>query len=129
MIERVVSLNLCIESGLEDVDAQELAELAIQLRGQLLELDVERVDLAVGGETPPGTRSSEAFVAGALVVSLAQCSGLLTALVDTVRSWISCIGGRSVRLEIDGDVLEVTGIKSQEQSQLIQAWIDRHSHR
>lgn len=127
MIERVVPLGLSIRADREDADAEELAELAAQLRGQLLELDVERVDLAVRGQAPPGTRAGDALVAGALVISLVQSSGLLTALIDVVQLWISCIGGRSVRLEIDGDVLEVTGIGSQDQRELIQAWIDRHT--
>jgi hypothetical protein len=127
MVERVVLLRVCIYTGSNEADPEELTELGTQLREQLLELDVERVDFAVGGQTPPGTRAGEAFVAGALVVTLVQSSGLLTALIDMVQLWISRIGGRSVRLEIDGDVLEVTGIGLQDQRELIQAWIDQHT--
>ena len=60
---------------------------------------------------------------------LAQSSGLLTKLIETVQSWISRGGERSVRLEIDDDVLEVTGITREDQRKLIQAWIDRHADR
>ena len=46
-----------------------------------------------------------------------------------MKSWISLSGGHSVKLEIDGDVLEVNGITRRDQRQLIQAWIDRHTDR
>jgi hypothetical protein len=90
MTERVARLGLCIETG-SDADAAELAGLAVDLREQLLELDIERADPATAGQAPPGRRS--------------------------------------VKLEIDGDVLEVTGITRRDQRELIQAWIDRHADR
>jgi len=126
MTERIVRLGLCIETDSE-ADAEGLAKLAVDLREQLLELDIERADPASAGQAPPGTRAGEIVVAGALTVMLAQSSGLLTALVKTVQSWVSLSGGRSVKLEIDGDELEVTGITRADQRELIQSWIDRHS--
>jgi hypothetical protein len=126
MTERVARLGLCIETGSE-ADAEELAELAVHLREQLLKLDIERADPATMGQAPPGTRAGEIWVAGALTVMLAQSSGLFTALIETVQSWVSLIGGRSVKLEIDGDVLEVNGITREDQRELIHAWIDRHT--
>ena len=126
MTERIVGLGLCIETDSE-ADAEELSKLAVDLREQLLELDIERADPASAGQAPPGTRAGEVFVAGALTVMLAQSSGLLTALVETVQSWVSLSGERSVKLEIDGDELEVTGITRADQRELIQSWIDRHS--
>jgi hypothetical protein len=128
MTDRVARLGLCIEAG-SDSDAEELAELAVQLREQLLELDIERADPATAGQAPPGTRAGEIFVAGALTVMLALSKKLLTALTETVQSWVSLSGGRSVKLELDGDVLEVTGITRRDQRELIQVWIDRHTDR
>ncbi|MGH3798683.1 MAG: effector-associated constant component EACC1 [Pseudonocardiaceae bacterium] len=126
MTEWLARLGLRIETDPE-ADAEELAKLAVDLREQLLELDIERADPAIAGQAPPGTRAGEIFVAGALTVMLAHSSGLLTALVETVQSWISLSGGRSVKLQIDGDELEVTGITRADQRELIQAWVDRHS--
>ena len=60
---------------------------------------------------------------------LAQSSGLLAAIVETVKSWASLSRERSVKLEVDGDVLEVNGITRSDQRELIQAWIDRHTDR
>ena len=128
MAERVTRLGLWIETDSE-ADAEELAGLAVDLREQLLELDIERVDPATAGQAPPGTRAGEIFVAGALTVMLALSQKLLTALTETVQSWVSRGGGRSVKLELDGDVLEVTGITRRDQRELIQAWIDRHADR
>lgn len=128
MTERVTRLDLHIAAGLE-ADAAELAELAMDLREQLLELDIERVDQVTVGPVPPGARTGEIFLAGALTVLLAQSSKLLTALIETVQSWVSRDGGRSVKLDIDGDVLEVTGITRKDQRELIQIWIDRHTDR
>jgi hypothetical protein len=34
-----------------------------------------------------------------------------------------------VRLELDGDELEVNGISSRRQDQLIKMWLDRHAGR
>ncbi len=128
MTERVARLGLCIVAGSE-ADAEELAELTVHLREQLLELDIESADPATVGQAPPGTRAGEIVVAGALTVMLARSSGLLTKLIETVQSWVSLSGGRSVKLELDGDVLEVTGITRADQRELIQVWIDRHTDR
>lgn len=121
-------MGLCIETDL-DAGPEELAELAVQLREQVLELDIESAEPTTAGRAPQGTRTGEILVAGALTVMLAQSSGLLTALIETVRSWVSLSGARSVRLEIDGDELEVTGVSRSDQRELTQAWIDRHSDR
>lgn len=128
MTERVARLGLCIEAG-KEVDAEELAELAVSLRELLLELDIESADPVTAGQAPPGTRSGEIFVAGAMTVMLALAKKLLTALTETVQSWVALGGRRSVKLEIDGDVLEVNGITRADQHALIQAWIDRHTDR
>lgn len=128
MAERIARLDLAIEAG-PGIDAEELAALAVQLRTQLLELDIESAEPATLGQAPPGTRAGEVLLAGALTVMLAQSSGLLTAVVETVKSWASLSRERSVKLELDGDVLEVTGITRTDQRELIQTWIDHHADR
>ncbi|MGH3684850.1 MAG: hypothetical protein ACRDRU_18525 [Pseudonocardiaceae bacterium] len=128
MTERVAQLGLRIETDPE-ADAAELAELAVGLREWLLELDIESADSLTAGQAPPGTRAGEIVVAGALTVMLTLSKKLLTALTETVQSWVCALGGRSVKLEIDGDVLEVTGITRDDQRELIEAWISRHTDR
>ena len=110
-----------------DADEQELAELTDQLRRDLLDLDVEAVDPASVGRAPPGTKGLDALAIGGLVVRLARSTGVLTAVVGTIQSWLSRQRGRRVRIEMDGDSIEVTGISSHDQQRLIDAWIARHA--
>lgn len=108
-------------------DEQRLEELALQLRGELLQLDdVRSVEPLRGGETPEGTRSALALVAGSLVAGLA--SGKMQAVVGLVLDWLRRAGGqRTVRLEIDGDVLELQGVSSEVQAKLVDDWLRRRA--
>jgi Effector Associated Constant Component 1 len=127
MTEQVAALALQVDAG-ADEDAEELAELTRQLRAELLQLDVEAVEPATAGEPPPGTRAVEALALGGLIVSLVKSAGTLASVVNAVRSWLGG-GQRSVKLELDGDVLEVTGVSGSQQQALINAWIERHAAR
>ena len=121
--------ELRVQVDAEDADAEEIAELTQQLRRALLELDVDAVEPMPEGNAPPGTKAGEALALGALLVSLVNASGLLAAVVDAIQSRVAGRGPRSVRLELDGDVLEVSGISSRRQDQLIKVWLDRHAGR
>jgi len=111
----------------EDADVEEIAGLTRQLRRALLELDVDAVQPMPAGEAPPDAKAGEALALGGLIVSLVNASGLLASVVDAIQSWMAGRGPRSVRLELDGDVLEVSGISSRRQDQLIAVWLDRHA--
>jgi hypothetical protein len=126
MTERLAQLDVRIEAE-PDADREELVALAERLREWLLPVGVESVGLVAAGPAPSGTRSAGVFVAGVLTVLFARSSELLGKLVDVVQSWLSSSGARSVRLELDGDVLEVTGITRGDQRELIRTWIDRHA--
>ena len=125
MPEQTTQLMLDIDAG-PDVDEEELAELTHQLRGELLELDVEAVDLVRAGEAPERAKVGDPITWGALLVALAASGGVLTTLINTLQSWLTRHERRSVTLEIDGDKLEVSGISSEEQQRLINAWLSRH---
>lgn len=118
-----------LQVRLEDTedDAEELEELTRQLRDELLLLEVDHVERVPAGEAPAGTRSGELAAVGALLVGIAGHPGLLPAVVDTVRGWLARVGQRSVKLQMDGDVLEVTGISSRQQEQLVNTWLARHA--
>jgi hypothetical protein len=110
-----------------DSDDQEVDELTAQLRRALLDLDVESVDRVKQGEVPPGVRGSDVLVLGTLVVTLANSARILATLVNTVQAWLSGGSQRSVKLQIDGDILEVAGLSSSDQRRLIANWIERHT--
>ena len=125
MQERLTTLGLQVAVG-PIIDAEEVAEATLQLRRELLDLDVEAVDLQPGGEAPPGSRAVELAALGALVVTFAQ-SQLLGPVVAAVRSWLAGAPQRSVKLELDGDLLELTGVSSKEQRRLTDEWLRRHT--
>jgi hypothetical protein len=119
-----LELRVQLEAG-EDPEAVD--ELTARLRRQLLELDVDAVERPSAGEPPPGTRGLETLALGTLIVKLARTPELLGMLTGAVRSWLSTQGKRTVKLEIDGDVIEVTGVSSSQQDRLIEAWIERNA--
>jgi hypothetical protein len=119
-------LALTVDLG-AGIDEEELERLARSLRAELLELDVDAVEPAAGDPAPENSRAIEALMVGALIIRLAQTSDALSSLVHTVRGWIGSNGDRSVRLELDGDVLELTGASDDERQRLVDAWIERHA--
>jgi hypothetical protein len=126
MEERLVALGIQVAPSPDD-DAEQVAEATLGLRRELLDLDVDAVELPRVGEPPPGTRAVELAALGALVVTVAK-SGLLTPVVAAVQSWLARSQPRSVKLELDGDVLEVTGVSSKDQQRLIDEWLRRHTN-
>jgi hypothetical protein len=47
-------------------------------------------------------------------------------VISAITSWVGSVHQRSVKLEIDGDSIEVTGISSADQRRLIDDWLRRH---
>jgi len=127
MEERPATLGIQLAVG-ADADAEEVAEATLQLRRELLDLDVEAVEQPRAGQPPPGTRAVELAALGALAVTVTQ-SGLLSPVVAAVRAWLAGAPQRSIKLELDGDVLELTGLSSNEQRRLTDEWLRRHESR
>jgi hypothetical protein len=125
MLDQTIQLILNIDAGPE-ADVEELEQLTLQLRGELVELDVEAVDLVRAGEVPDRAKAGDPITWGALLVALTASGGVLTTLINAIQSWLTRHERRSVTLEIDGDRLEVTGVSVEEQQQMINAWINRH---
>jgi hypothetical protein len=127
MKDQPTTLGIGVAVG-ADADAEDVAEATLQLRRELLDLDVDAVEVPRAGEPPPGARAVDLAAIGALVVTLGQ-SQLLTAVVAAVQSWLSRSPRRSIKLELGGDVLELTGVSSDEQRRLTEEWLRRHDGR
>jgi hypothetical protein len=125
MHARPATLGIQLGVGPDD-DAEEVAEATLQLRHELLELDVDAVELPKTGEAPPGTRAVELAALGALAVTVAK-SQLLGPVVAAIRAWLAASPQRSIKLELDGDTLELTGLSSNEQRRLTDEWLRRHA--
>lgn len=112
----------------EGADEARLEQLALLLRQELLVLDVRTVEPYRDGAAPEGTRGALAAVAGVLSVSLAPSLQVLGSVVAVVREWLGRVGdGRTVKLTINGDVIELTRTSTDVQQQLVDAFVRRHS--
>jgi hypothetical protein len=116
-----------IELSEEGADAERLDILTGYLRQELLDLDAGQVRPLRAGEVPAGVRAFDVVAVGGLVVSLIS-SDALRAVVTTVRNWLA--RGQStthaVRLEIDGDALDLSAASTAEQERLIELFVTRH---
>jgi hypothetical protein len=126
MSQRVARLSVWVDAG-PGADAEELDELTLQLRRELCDLEVESVELARSRRAPAGARAVDVLALGTLAVTLVKSSAVLTAVVNAVQAWLTAPGRRRVKLELDGDVLEVAGLSAADQHQLIASWIARHA--
>jgi hypothetical protein len=52
---------------------------------------------------------------------------VLRTVADTIVGWLGRQQARSVKLTLDGDTLELTGVSSDEQERLIDLWVARHA--
>jgi hypothetical protein len=125
MAEHPATLGVQVAVG-PDGEAEEVAQAALQLRRELLDLDVDAVEVPGAGEPPPGSRAVDVAALGALVVNIAD-SQLLAAVVAAVRSWLAGSSRRSIKLQLGGDALELTGVSSKDQRRLTDEWLARHT--
>ncbi len=100
-----------------------------QLRQQLHEVGALEIlrGAAPGVPVPENTRGLDVETLGTLMVAVLG-SGGLTALVASVRDWLGrgTRDARSVRIEIAGDVLELTGVTDDEHDRLVALFLARH---
>lgn len=111
-------------SARASLTGEELDAATRETRAALLGLGLtpDQVRLADHADVPTGARAGDALAIGQLVVSLVNSAGLLAAVVSTVQARLGGASPRSARLEIDGDAIEVTGISSAQQQELIAQW-------
>jgi hypothetical protein len=112
----------------EDADPERLDTLTSYLRADLIAHDVEDVSPLPADTIPPGARSGIATVIGGLLVNLGDAADGLAAVVSAVTQWLkrSDTPDRVVRIELDGDVLELHHPTPADQERLIQLFIGRH---
>lgn len=119
--------QLHVELEVADADQGELARHTSRLRRDLLELDVERVEVPSSGPAPAGARALDLETIGALIITVQEGRTVLMAVVDRLRDWVARDEDRSVKLTINGDSIELTRVSSEDQSRLIEVWLDRRT--
>lgn len=124
-----MALELRLQISEEEADAARLAEVTGYLRTELLQLDVENVTTAQSGDVPPGARVVSVAAVGTLLVALGQSVDGLRSVVSAIRDWLHRGEGtqRTVRLELDGDALELSQASAADQERLIELFVSRHA--
>jgi hypothetical protein len=124
-----MDLELRLQISEDGADAERLAALTGYLRAELLQLDVEDVTAWQAGEAPPGARVVGVAAVGALLVALGQSADGLRAVVSAISTWLRRGEGtrRTVRLELDGDALELSQASAADQERLIELFVSRHA--
>jgi hypothetical protein len=105
-----------------DADATELEHATSQLREELLELDLERVDRPTE-PAPPGSRGRDVAALGTLIVG--ACRGAFGAVLTAVQSWVARLSSRSATIASDGDSLEPTNASHEDQRRLVESFLAR----
>jgi hypothetical protein len=124
---QITHVSIHVEADVPD-DLERLDILTARLRHELAALALDAIHPLPAAAPPAGAKGIDAAVAGGLLVSLANSPALLEALVHTVGDWIVRVGARQVRVELDGDVLEISRASATDQRQLVEQWIERHAH-
>lgn len=121
--------ELRLQLSEEGADTERLAALTGYLRSELVQLDVEDVKALPASESPPGTRAFGVAIVGALLIGLGQSTEGLRSVVSVIRAWLRHGegNGRTVRLELDGDALELSQASEGDQKQLIELFIRKHT--
>ncbi|WP_410649883.1 hypothetical protein [Amycolatopsis sp. cmx-4-54] len=118
-----------VRLGEDGADAERVDQLAGYLREALVERGIADVRALTAGPAPPGSRGFDVATVGGLLVTLGQSAEGLRSVVAAVRDWLSRGGRvkRTVRLEIDGDVLELSEATLTDQDKLVDLFVSRHS--
>jgi len=119
-------LSVVVQPG-SDTDSEELAQLADRLRAELLDLGVDAVPRPARGEAPEDVKGAGLLAAAELVVGLVASPAVLASVIDAVQSWLGRNRARSVKLTLEGDSLEVSGVSSAEPERLIDLWVTCHA--
>jgi hypothetical protein len=109
----------------DDADPETLEELTLELREEVLGLDVAAVDQPSAGPAPDGSRGVDAAALGTLLVTLTTPE-VLPSLLDLLKTWLSGRRGGGVRITLGGDTLELDNASRAERKALVDDWLRRH---
>lgn len=109
-------------------DQARLDQLTRLLRDELRQLDLADVRPGPSHPAPPGAKGPAASTVSTLAVAL-MGSGGLAAVITAVRAWLDRghEAPRSIRVEVDGDVLELSGATTAEHDRLVSLFLTRHA--
>jgi hypothetical protein len=119
--ERCVVIDVVVDLGLgASADAEELDQATRDLLRELGELDVE-VSRAEGGPAPDGARVADVLALGTLMLKVgAKAYG---PVARVLQGWLSRRSGRSIKLTLGADSVEISGGSDAYQRQMIETFL------
>lgn len=119
-------VEIRVDVGLDlEADDLELEDSTLALREELLELDVDSVERPLSGPPPEGAKAVEVALGATLIVAAGK--EVITAVVSKVAGWVGRDRGRSVKLQLGEDTIEITDPSKEEQRRLLEAFLARHA--
>lgn len=100
---------------------RELDDVTRMLNQEIRSLDVESVEMIGDGSIPLGSKGVSVALIGGLIVKLLS-SDALKNVIAAVRAWASRDSGRSAKLVIGGNSIEIANITAQQQQHLIETF-------
>jgi hypothetical protein len=115
----------------EGADAVRVDLLTGFLRTELLALADSDVEVSVlhRGQLPAGTRAVDVAALGGLLVRLGQSTSAVRSILSGIVRWLerSPNRGRTVRIELEGDVLVLSEATAAEEARLVDLFVARHA--
>jgi hypothetical protein len=120
-----VDADVKIELVEPDGDREILDELMLDLRQELLQVDVDSVSTVPAGPAPPGSKGLDMAAAAALLVQVQGSVAALSTVVSAVRTWLQRgkPSGTSVKLTIGDRTLELSQATTQQQERLVEEFL------
>ncbi len=116
-------LKIFLNAGL-DADEEYLDLLTRKLLKQISNLEIKEVSLSRTQELPNGAMGQPVDIGAIVTTGIGPAiSGLATVL----QSWVSRAENRSITLKFGDSELSVSGISKEEQSTLIEEFLNRYS--
>lgn len=100
---------------------QEVEDLTLNLLADLEAVGVR--PRRPTGVAPAGAKALDFASISHLMIAFVQSGGLLVTIVNTVRDWLGRQNVRSVVLEVGENRIELKNASSDEQTHLIEAWL------
>ena len=122
-----MALQVLVEMSEAQADDERLDELTQSLRQEILQLDVDSVSGVSEGAAPPGSKGLELAALGTLIVVMKGSVELAEQVVTTIRAWLhrspSTEEGRSLKITVNGQTLELSSATEGQQQQLVEQFL------
>jgi len=105
-------------------DPLEIEAATLQLRRELLQLDVDDIE-PLAEQPPPNARGFDAAIVGTLAVTMGREA--VVAVVRHLVQWVSRRSGRTVKLTIGDDIIELSDASAEDQRRLIESFLARQA--